>query len=65
MFLHVSQLLVIITILMININLYYSDWLDGAPPESVLRVLICLRLLIRDAHHQVQLTRFNALSKIL
>ncbi|KAM9852045.1 serine/threonine-protein kinase Nek10 [Aulostomus maculatus] len=30
----------------------YSEWIDHAPPELVLRVLICLRLLIRDPHHQ-------------
>uniref|UniRef100_A0A3B5ANH6 NIMA-related kinase 10 n=1 Tax=Stegastes partitus TaxID=144197 RepID=A0A3B5ANH6_9TELE len=34
-----------------------SDWIDHAPPESVLRVLICLRLLIRDPHHQVELDK--------
>uniref|UniRef100_A0A3B4XU28 NIMA related kinase 10 n=1 Tax=Seriola lalandi dorsalis TaxID=1841481 RepID=A0A3B4XU28_SERLL len=28
------------------------EWIDHATPESVLRVLICLRLLIRDPHHQ-------------
>uniref|UniRef100_A0A3P8U579 NIMA related kinase 10 n=1 Tax=Amphiprion percula TaxID=161767 RepID=A0A3P8U579_AMPPE len=33
-------------------NRLCSDWIDHAPPESVLRVLICLRLLIRDPHHQ-------------
>uniref|UniRef100_A0AAQ5Y7X9 NIMA-related kinase 10 n=1 Tax=Amphiprion ocellaris TaxID=80972 RepID=A0AAQ5Y7X9_AMPOC len=38
-------------------NRLCSDWIDHAPPESVLRVLICLRLLIRDPHHQVQLEK--------
>ncbi|XP_041798205.1 serine/threonine-protein kinase Nek10 [Chelmon rostratus] len=33
-------------------NRLCSEWLDHALPESVLRVLICLRLLIRDPHHQ-------------
>ncbi|KAF3839594.1 hypothetical protein F7725_018311, partial [Dissostichus mawsoni] len=33
-------------------NRLCSDWIDVALPESVLRVLICLRLLIRDPHHQ-------------
>uniref|UniRef100_A0A7N8Y9Y0 Serine/threonine-protein kinase Nek10 n=1 Tax=Mastacembelus armatus TaxID=205130 RepID=A0A7N8Y9Y0_9TELE len=33
-------------------NRLCSEWIEHAPPESVLRVLICLRLLIRDAHHQ-------------
>ncbi|XP_068998031.1 serine/threonine-protein kinase Nek10 [Embiotoca jacksoni] len=33
-------------------NRLCSEWIDRAPPESVLRVLICLRLLIRDPSHQ-------------
>ncbi|XP_034144678.1 serine/threonine-protein kinase Nek10 isoform X2 [Esox lucius] len=33
-------------------NRLCSDWVDHAPPESVLRVLICLRLLIREQHYQ-------------
>lgn len=37
-----------------NIHSSYSEWLDHALPEPALRVLICLRLLIRDPHHQVQ-----------
>uniref|UniRef100_A0AAY5KD34 Protein kinase domain-containing protein n=1 Tax=Esox lucius TaxID=8010 RepID=A0AAY5KD34_ESOLU len=36
-------------------NRLCSDWVDHAPPESVLRVLICLRLLIREQHYQVKL----------
>lgn len=40
-----------------NIYSFYSEWIEHAPPESVLRVLICLRLLIRDPHHQVQLKK--------
>uniref|UniRef100_A0A8C7HWE5 NIMA related kinase 10 n=1 Tax=Oncorhynchus kisutch TaxID=8019 RepID=A0A8C7HWE5_ONCKI len=28
------------------------DWVDHAPPESVLRVLICLRLLVREPLYQ-------------
>ncbi|KAM3872994.1 serine/threonine-protein kinase Nek10 [Diretmus argenteus] len=34
-------------------NRLCSEWIDHAPPECALRVLICLRLLIRDAHHQI------------
>ncbi|XP_054637339.1 serine/threonine-protein kinase Nek10 isoform X2 [Dunckerocampus dactyliophorus] len=33
-------------------NRLCSEWIDMAPPESVLRVLLCLRLLIRDPQHQ-------------
>uniref|UniRef100_A0AAX7U6V1 Protein kinase domain-containing protein n=1 Tax=Astatotilapia calliptera TaxID=8154 RepID=A0AAX7U6V1_ASTCA len=33
-------------------NRLCSEWIEHAPPESVLRVLICLRLLIRDPHYQ-------------
>ncbi|XP_075902979.1 serine/threonine-protein kinase Nek10 isoform X7 [Nelusetta ayraudi] len=47
-------------------NRLCSDWLDNAPPESVLRVLICLRLLIRDPQHQAilhQLQGINSLAK--
>uniref|UniRef100_A0A3Q3VN20 Protein kinase domain-containing protein n=1 Tax=Mola mola TaxID=94237 RepID=A0A3Q3VN20_MOLML len=35
-------------------NQLCSEWLDHAQSESVHRVLICLRLLIRDPQHQVQ-----------
>uniref|UniRef100_A0A8C9YDZ0 Serine/threonine-protein kinase Nek10 n=1 Tax=Sander lucioperca TaxID=283035 RepID=A0A8C9YDZ0_SANLU len=34
-------------------NRLCSEWIDHALPESVLRVLICLRLLIRDPYHQL------------
>ncbi|XP_072316847.1 serine/threonine-protein kinase Nek10 [Eucyclogobius newberryi] len=33
-------------------NRLCSDWIDTAGPESVLRVLICLRILVRDAELQ-------------
>ncbi|KAJ7985422.1 hypothetical protein DPEC_G00351880 [Dallia pectoralis] len=33
-------------------NRLCSNWVNHAPPESVLRVLICLRLLIREQHYQ-------------
>ncbi|XP_062421680.1 serine/threonine-protein kinase Nek10 [Pungitius pungitius] len=33
-------------------NRLCSEWIDHALPESVLRVLSCLQLLIRDPHHQ-------------
>ncbi|XP_047455571.1 serine/threonine-protein kinase Nek10 isoform X2 [Mugil cephalus] len=33
-------------------NRLCSEWIEHAPPQSVLGVLICLRLLIRDPHHQ-------------
>ncbi|XP_074508974.1 serine/threonine-protein kinase Nek10 [Sebastes fasciatus] len=33
-------------------NRLCSEWIDHALPKSVLGVLICLRLLIRDPHHQ-------------
>uniref|UniRef100_A0A4W5NIY3 Uncharacterized protein n=1 Tax=Hucho hucho TaxID=62062 RepID=A0A4W5NIY3_9TELE len=51
-------------------NRLCSDWVDNAPPESVLRVLICLRLLVREplyqrVFHQLQgvdlLARVNVL----
>ncbi|XP_071388891.1 serine/threonine-protein kinase Nek10 [Centroberyx affinis] len=34
-------------------NRLCSEWIHHAPPESALRVLICLRLLIRDPQHQI------------
>nr|XP_046256432.1 serine/threonine-protein kinase Nek10 isoform X2 [Scatophagus argus] len=43
-------------------NRLCSEWLDHAPPESVLRVLICLRLLIRDPHHQKILHQLQGIS---
>ncbi|KAM8870341.1 serine/threonine-protein kinase Nek10 isoform 2-T2 [Spinachia spinachia] len=33
-------------------NRLCSEWIDNAGPEFVLKVLMCLRLLIRDPHHQ-------------
>nr|XP_061814794.1 serine/threonine-protein kinase Nek10-like [Nerophis lumbriciformis] len=41
-----------------------SDWIDVAPPESVLRVLLCLRLLIRDPQHQKVLHRLQGVSSL-
>ncbi|XP_010776260.1 serine/threonine-protein kinase Nek10 [Notothenia coriiceps] len=49
-------------------NRLCSDWIDHALPESVLRVLICLRLLIRDPHHQKilhQLQGINLLARYM
>ncbi|XP_070691003.1 serine/threonine-protein kinase Nek10 [Pempheris klunzingeri] len=49
-------------------NRLCSEWIDDAPPESVLRVLICLRLLIRDPHHQKilhQLQGINSLARYM
>ncbi|XP_027142144.1 serine/threonine-protein kinase Nek10 [Larimichthys crocea] len=43
-------------------NRLCSEWIDHAPPESVLRVLICLRLLIRDPHHQKLLHQLQGIS---
>ncbi|KAM7421494.1 hypothetical protein PAMA_015573 [Pampus argenteus] len=49
-------------------NRLCSEWIDFALPESVLRVLICLRLLIRDPHHQKilhQLQGINLLARYM
>ncbi|CAK6959015.1 serine/threonine-protein kinase Nek10 isoform X2 [Scomber scombrus] len=43
-------------------NRLCSEWIDHAVPESVLRVLICLRLLIRDPHHQKILHQLQGIS---
>ncbi|XP_022621543.1 serine/threonine-protein kinase Nek10 [Seriola dumerili] len=43
-------------------NRLCSEWIDHAAPESVLRVLICLRLLIRDPHHQKTLHQLQGIS---
>ncbi|KAM9309948.1 serine/threonine-protein kinase Nek10 [Pholidichthys leucotaenia] len=43
-------------------NRLCSEWIDNAPPESVLRVLICLRLLIRDPHHQKILNQLHGIT---
>ncbi|XP_028985437.1 serine/threonine-protein kinase Nek10 isoform X2 [Betta splendens] len=40
-------------------NRLCSEWIDHAPPESVLRVLICLRILIRDKEHQKILNQLH------
>ncbi|KAA8591876.1 hypothetical protein FQN60_017250 [Etheostoma spectabile] len=49
-------------------NRLCSEWIDHALPESVLRVLICLRLLIRDPFHQKilhQLQGINLLARYM
>ncbi|XP_067456755.1 serine/threonine-protein kinase Nek10 isoform X1 [Thunnus thynnus] len=49
-------------------NRLCSEWIDHAVPESVLRVLICLRLLIRDPYHQKllhQLRGINLLARYM
>ncbi|XP_031614412.1 serine/threonine-protein kinase Nek10 isoform X1 [Oreochromis aureus] len=43
-------------------NRLCSEWIERAPPESVLRVLICLRLLIRDPHYQKILHELQGIS---
>ncbi|KAI3360760.1 hypothetical protein L3Q82_013004, partial [Scortum barcoo] len=43
-------------------NRLCSEWIEHAPPELVLRVLICLRLLIRDPHHQKILHQLQGIS---
>ncbi|XP_025767311.1 serine/threonine-protein kinase Nek10 isoform X2 [Oreochromis niloticus] len=43
-------------------NRLCSEWIEHAPPESVLRVLICLRLLIRDPHYQKILHELQGIS---
>ncbi|CAL8356027.1 unnamed protein product [Arctogadus glacialis] len=40
-------------------NRLCRDWMDSAAPESALRVLVCLRLLIRDTHYQVLLHQLH------
>lgn len=32
--------------------LFYSEWLERAPPENILRVLIVMRMLMRDSAFQ-------------
>ncbi|CAB1415296.1 unnamed protein product [Pleuronectes platessa] len=43
-------------------NRLCSEWIDHSAPESVLRVLICLRLLTRDPHHQKILHQLQGIS---
>nr|XP_057910036.1 serine/threonine-protein kinase Nek10 isoform X2 [Doryrhamphus excisus] len=45
-------------------NRLCSEWIDIAPPESVLRVLLCLRLLIRDPQHQKMLHCLQGVSSL-
>ncbi|XP_071326606.1 serine/threonine-protein kinase Nek10 isoform X2 [Trachinotus anak] len=45
-------------------NRLCSEWIDHATPESILRVLICLRLLIRDPHHQKILHQLQGISSL-
>ncbi|RVE63104.1 hypothetical protein OJAV_G00165210 [Oryzias javanicus] len=40
-------------------NRLCSEWIDRAPPESVFRVLVCLRLLIRDPNYQLILHQLH------
>ncbi|XP_074540311.1 serine/threonine-protein kinase Nek10 [Halichoeres trimaculatus] len=45
-------------------NRLCSEWMDHAAPESVLRVLICLRLLIRDPQHQKILHQLQGITSL-
>ncbi|KAG7475758.1 serine serine/threonine-protein kinase Nek10 [Solea senegalensis] len=45
-------------------NRLCSDWICQAAPESVLRVLICLRLLIRDPQHQKILHQLQGITSL-
>ncbi|XP_040900683.1 serine/threonine-protein kinase Nek10 isoform X1 [Toxotes jaculatrix] len=45
-------------------NRLCSEWIDHATPESVHRVLICLRLLIRDPHHQKIFHQLQGISSL-
>lgn len=38
--------------LLIVIFLFSSDWMIWASPESILRMLMCLRILMRDSAYQ-------------
>nr|XP_015805285.2 serine/threonine-protein kinase Nek10 [Nothobranchius furzeri] len=42
-------------------NRLCSEWIDQAPPEAVLRVLICLRLFIRDPSYQKTLYQLQGI----
>ena len=33
----------------------FSDWMEWAPPENILRVLMCLRIMMRDSKYQKHL----------
>jgi len=37
---------------------FYSEWVNQAPSMHFLRVLICLRLLIRDPCYQVSMSKY-------
>ncbi|XP_035991213.1 serine/threonine-protein kinase Nek10 [Fundulus heteroclitus] len=43
-------------------NRLCSEWIDHAPPEAVHRVLVCLRLLIRDPNYQEILHQLKGIS---
>ncbi|XP_030013148.1 serine/threonine-protein kinase Nek10 [Sphaeramia orbicularis] len=43
-------------------NRLCSEWIDNSPPESVLRVLICLRILVRDPELQKLLHQHHGIT---
>uniref|UniRef100_A0A4W4DZA4 Protein kinase domain-containing protein n=1 Tax=Electrophorus electricus TaxID=8005 RepID=A0A4W4DZA4_ELEEL len=43
---------------LIKNRLSCSEWMERSSPESILRVLICLRLLIREPRYQVNISLF-------
>ncbi|XP_034029524.1 serine/threonine-protein kinase Nek10 [Thalassophryne amazonica] len=45
-------------------NRLCSDWIDSAPPESIHRVLICLRLFIRDPHYQIMFHHVKGINSL-
>ncbi|XP_020566119.1 serine/threonine-protein kinase Nek10 isoform X3 [Oryzias latipes] len=42
-------------------NRLCSEWIDRAPPESIFRVIVCLRLLIRDPNYQITLHQLHGI----
>lgn len=33
-------------------NLFCREWISHAPPENILRVLVCVRIMMRDPSYQ-------------
>ncbi|XP_076868528.1 serine/threonine-protein kinase Nek10 isoform X2 [Brachyhypopomus gauderio] len=50
---------------LIKNRLSSREWMERSPSESILRVLICLRLLIRDPPYQKVFYELNGLSHLL
>ena len=51
---------ILVTLLMI-----FRTWADQAPPHTILRVFVCLRIMMRDTNYQQQFCDMSGVKVII